>query len=406
METNLNEFDIDKHLKELQQEYLQELPGKIDDIDNLIIGLEDSDDPGSAMRNIAGMIHTIKGTAGSYDMNFASTLCHNFEDYIAALQVAKTQFNTEIDNFLKFTGLLREYIDSCLLGGYQDFDQFNKKLSELVSGYAKTKHRILIVEPAKSMSYRYLKALKKFNVEASFAKDGYDALGRLVKEKFDSMITVAQMEWIKGLQLIASLRIIESDNQNIPVVLITSDSEIKLAGQHGHAYLLKKRPEMLNDLEEIYTGIIEKKDVPQKTETLPIEQTASPAVKRQLQKILYIDDDKDLQPLVKIGLKKLDPPVDLKCYTSPKSALKDIEEINPDLILSDVMMPEMDGPAVLKTLREGETFKTTPFIFLTGHESEEDKQALIELGASGVISKPINPKKLAAAVQDIWAGIV
>ena len=347
-EINEDKFGLDWHLRELQQEYIQELPEKIDEIDDIIIGLKGSNAPEVDMRNISGMIHTVKGTAGSYDMNFASTICHNFEDYIATLHVSKTKIEAQIDTFLKFTRLLREYVEAFSSEDNMNLEGFRTKLSNLIpraiSSRTAKMHRVLIIETTKSLAERYTKILQKFNIEASFAKNGYDALGRLLKEDFDSLITVAQIEWIDGLSLISALRVIVSKNQNIPVILITSDTSLKLVESHKPAYMLIKKPELLTDLEKTYMNLLGVED---KSSSVTDEISGK---SRNLERILYIDDDKDLQPLVKIGLKQLETFVELKCFTSVKKALNVLHKFNPDLIILDVMMPEMDGPSVLKML--------------------------------------------------------
>lgn len=404
-EIDSTEFDLDKHLKELQQEYLQDLPENIDEIDNLILALENSSNPEVEMRNISGMIHTIKGTAGSYDMTFASTVCHNFEDFMAALHVSNVKLNTQVDNFLKFTSLLREYTDACISGNTQDFEQLSTKLAAINSSFTTTttkKHRVLIIESTKSLARQYLKVFHKLNIEGSLAKHGYDALGRLLKEDFDSLITVAQTELLDGISLIAALRAIKTNNQNIPAILITSNSSIHLPEQLAPAYLLQKKPGLLNDLEETYTKILSQSHpIPETKKTTPTKEAISKP-NNELQKILYIDDDKDLQPLVKLGLKKIETLVDTQIFTSPIEALENLDEFKPDLILLDFMMPEMDGPTVLKYIQNHQTYNSIPVIFLTAKDSQEEKDSIMNLGAAGIINKPIKVKMLGQLIIDIW----
>jgi len=69
------------------------------------------------------------------------------------------------------------------------------------------------------------------------------------------------------------------------------------------------------------------------------------------------------------------------------------------------MMPEMDGPTVLKKLQDNEEFKSIPVIFLTGKDTDEERKALMELGAAGVINKPIKVKTIADTIYDIWSNI-
>lgn len=71
----------------------------------------------------------------------------------------------------------------------------------------------------------------------------------------------------------------------------------------------------------------------------------------------------------------------------------------PDLILCDVMMPEMDGHAVLRSLRDDSELKPTPFIFLTAKGDRNDVREGLGLGADAYLTKPITREDLLAAVN-------
>jgi len=75
------------------------------------------------------------------------------------------------------------------------------------------------------------------------------------------------------------------------------------------------------------------------------------------------------------------------------------QEEKPDLILCDVMMPEMDGHAVLCALREDRTIRGTPFIFLTAKGEKRDQRAGMNLGADDYLTKPVAASDLLAAVS-------
>jgi DNA-binding response OmpR family regulator len=71
----------------------------------------------------------------------------------------------------------------------------------------------------------------------------------------------------------------------------------------------------------------------------------------------------------------------------------------PDLILCDVMMPEMDGHAVLKALREDSRLVTTPFIFLTARGEKADFRSGMDLGADDYLTKPVAKADLLSAID-------
>ena len=71
----------------------------------------------------------------------------------------------------------------------------------------------------------------------------------------------------------------------------------------------------------------------------------------------------------------------------------------PDLILCDVMMPELDGYGVVQKLREDPSFATTPFVFLTAKSDKSDVRVGMNFGADDYLTKPVNREDLLTAVQ-------
>jgi DNA-binding NarL/FixJ family response regulator len=81
-----------------------------------------------------------------------------------------------------------------------------------------------------------------------------------------------------------------------------------------------------------------------------------------------------------------------------KEGLATAKEDKPDLILCDVMMPELDGYGVLEGLREDRTVAGTPFIFLTAKGEKRDVRAGMNLGADDYLTKPVAASDLLAAI--------
>lgn len=79
--------------------------------------------------------------------------------------------------------------------------------------------------------------------------------------------------------------------------------------------------------------------------------------------------------------------------------LKKVKEISPDLVILDLMLPEMGGLEVCKTLRGGTQTATVPLLILTAKGEESDKVIGLELGADDYVSKPFSPRELVARVK-------
>ena len=111
-------------------------------------------------------------------------------------------------------------------------------------------------------------------------------------------------------------------------------------------------------------------------------------------KILIIEDEKSISDIVKFNLTK--ERFDVEVAADGLVGLNKALEINPDLILLDVMLPSMDGFQVCKKIRET---KSTPIIMLTAKEEEVDKVLGLELGADDYITKPFGMRELIARIK-------
>ncbi|NLO98969.1 MAG: response regulator transcription factor [Clostridiaceae bacterium] len=111
-------------------------------------------------------------------------------------------------------------------------------------------------------------------------------------------------------------------------------------------------------------------------------------------RILIVDDEKNIVDILKFNLNKESFDT-LEAYDG-KTALAIAEREKPDLILLDVMLPEMDGFTVCRKLRQT---MQTPILMLTAREEEVDKVLGLELGADDYITKPFSPRELMARVK-------
>lgn len=118
------------------------------------------------------------------------------------------------------------------------------------------------------------------------------------------------------------------------------------------------------------------------------------------QRVLCIEDEIDIQNVAKLALEKLGG-FEVKICSSGSQAIKEAEDFTPDIILLDVMMPGMDGPATLKALRSIKALAQTPVAFMTAKVQPSEIQYLKSLGAKEVIAKPFDPMTLPDRVREI-----
>jgi two-component system alkaline phosphatase synthesis response regulator PhoP len=114
------------------------------------------------------------------------------------------------------------------------------------------------------------------------------------------------------------------------------------------------------------------------------------------QKILLVDDEKDIVEFLEYNL--IQEGFDVITAYDGMEALHKLNQ-KPDLVILDIMMPNIDGFEVCRRIRENKAYSEIPVIFLTAKGAETDEIKGLELGASDFIKKPISPKKLIARVN-------
>ena len=119
------------------------------------------------------------------------------------------------------------------------------------------------------------------------------------------------------------------------------------------------------------------------------------------QRILVVDDEPEAVELVEFNLKQAGYAV--TTAVDGAEALKKARSQTPDLIVLDVMLPEMDGFEICKTLRLETATAHTPILMLTAKAAEIDRVLGLELGADDYLTKPFSPRELMLRIKKILA---
>lgn len=116
-------------------------------------------------------------------------------------------------------------------------------------------------------------------------------------------------------------------------------------------------------------------------------------------RILVVDDEEDIAELISFNLRGAG--FDVVTAGNGADALVRAAETHPDLILLDVMLPEMDGFAVCEMLRRSPENSSTPVIFVTSWSSEDARVLGLEFGGADYVVKPFSPKELVLRVRAV-----
>ncbi len=121
-----------------------------------------------------------------------------------------------------------------------------------------------------------------------------------------------------------------------------------------------------------------------------------------MKKILIVDDEKNIRDLIKFNLKSSG--YDVLTAATGKEALEILND-KVDLIVLDLMLPEMDGLEVCRHIRNNGNYSHLPIIMLTAKGEEVDRILGLEMGADDYMTKPFSPRELIARIKAIFRRI-
>ena len=120
-----------------------------------------------------------------------------------------------------------------------------------------------------------------------------------------------------------------------------------------------------------------------------------------LKTILYAEDEADIREIVKIALEDLGG-FEIYYCANGYEAIEAAKKNSFDLILLDVMMPEIDGPSTLREIRRIPQYEDTPAVFMTAKIQPKELAEYKAMGVLDVINKPFDPMLLADTLKTIW----
>src|SRR5258708_37891241 len=116
-------------------------------------------------------------------------------------------------------------------------------------------------------------------------------------------------------------------------------------------------------------------------------------------KILVVEDDRDISELITYNLER--EGYEIACLYDGSQAVDFVHKRKPELIILDLMLPEVDGIEICRNLKNDPSTKHIPIVMLTAKSEEADVVVGLQMGADDYIPKPFSPKVLAARVKAI-----
>jgi CheY-like chemotaxis protein len=208
---------------------------------------------------------------------------------------------------------------------------------------------------------------------------------------------------ISGFTLIDTIKSKEAF-RDLPIIVYTGreleKEEEKKLRKHAESIIIKgaKSPERLLDEVSLFLHHVES-DLPENVKS-KVRVTARADEIFKDKKILLVDDD--VSNIFALSSVLAEKDMLISIAENGKEALVKLEQNSEfDLVLMDIMMPEMDGFEAMQQIRKKAKYKNLPIIALTAKAMKGDRQKCIEAGANDYLSKPIDIEKLLSLMQ-VW----
>ncbi len=120
-----------------------------------------------------------------------------------------------------------------------------------------------------------------------------------------------------------------------------------------------------------------------------------------LRRVMCVEDDADIRLILEFSLGTVGG-YEVRCCPGGRSALSEAPVFRPDLVLLDVMMPDLSGPETLLELRALPSMQGVPVVFMTAKAMPDELEQLLEHGATGLIVKPFDPMSLPQDIRPYW----
>lgn len=379
----MSNYNYDKNFLELKFLFIKDCVEKITDIELRLLHIEKNNktDVSIFIRDIFSIIHSIKGSAQSFQFEIISTLCHIFEDKLTLLMNLDQIDESHLEYLFKIIDILREYIQLYneqkeQINNHAFKNKYNtvlflksKKNNENLQNNVNL--RILIVGFPNSLIKQINRACSSFKtISLSIATTIEDALHRINNESIDIVISSYKMEPINGLSLCGVIKM--QHQAKAPFFILNpSDSinESLLVQNLQPDSIILRNESFIYNFMEFITKI-------QNNKKITISKNS---------KILFIDDNELIIELYK-------DIVDINnningIYNNGYISIEDIEKIQPNLILCDICLPSINTIELFEKIKKSNRISTVPVVFITGDQHSNEAKELLSLGANGILDK-------------------
>ncbi|MET4139100.1 response regulator [Pedobacter sp. UYP1] len=287
-------------------------------------------------------------------------------------------------------------------------DQLDHAFSVLNSGHILYNFQtVLIIEDHELQSLAVKEQLVEKGIEVAQAFTGQEALDMLEHQTFDCIILDLNLPDTSGFDLLDKIKT-QDRFTHIPVIINTAmeldQDKIAHIMKYSEAMVLKsnKSNDRLIDEVSLFMNKLKKQDNFQTTAKGSSKNKTVSTIEKVLKdKTILITDD-DMRNIFALSSALQVYDINIVIANNGREAIEKLEETaNIDLVLMDIMMPEMDGYEAMRTIREKREYKKLPIIALTAKAMKNDREKCIEAGANDYIAKPVDIDQLLSMLR-VW----
>jgi CheY-like chemotaxis protein/CHASE3 domain sensor protein len=282
-------------------------------------------------------------------------------------------------------------------------EQLAEALQKLEAKFSPGVRNVLVVEDDERQRESIRHLLQNEDVKITAVRTAADALSRLRQTTFDCMVMDLNLPDFSGYELLQKMA--EAEDVAFPPVIVytgrslTSDEEQRLR-RFSKSIIIKdaRSPERLLDEVTLFLHQVESKLPVERQRMLQVARDRDAALEGR--RILVVEDDvRNIFALSSL----LEPKgATIEIARNGREALESLtRNSNIDLVLMDIMMPEMDGLTAMREIRKRPDWKKLPIIALTAKAMKDDQEKCLAAGANDYIAKPLDVEKLMSLVR-VW----
>ena len=284
-----------------------------------------------------------------------------------------------------------------------NLEELNSAFSKIEVTISKDIKKLLVVEDDENMRNSILELIGDNDVSITATGKGEEALKLIRKDDFDCVVLDLGLSDISGFDLLEK---INQDNKisDIPIIIYTgkelTKKEDSALQKYAQSIIIKgaKSPDRLLDEVSLFLHRVESNLPDDKKSQVQIQYDREEIFKGK--RVLIVDDD--IRNIYAVSSILGDKDMVIITAENGRDALDALQkDPKVDLILMDIMMPEMDGYEAIGKIRQQKEFKNVPIIALTAKAMKGDRQKCIDAGANDYLSKPVDVDKLLSLLR-VW----